>query len=397
MRNINDVVFVAAVRSPMGRFGGTMKNLKSYEIAQFPIREALKRAAVSGGELGEAIIGTCRQAGNYVNPAHTAAYLGGIPYTVPAVSINEACPSGMKAIQMAMQTIQVGAADIVLAGGMESMSTMPYLIRGYRFRSFRFGDIKLEDGWTDSADPVVNLSMGQTAELLVDKYSITRKEMDEFALSSHKKAAEAQDNGWFDEEIAPVIIPATKKIEEKIFDKDESIRRDTDMQKLAKLSGAFRQNGNVTAGNSSGLTDGAAALVAMDRKTAKSKGVTPLFSLVGYAHTAVDGKYMGEGPAVSIKKALKAAGMKLSDMDLIEVNEAFSAQIIANERVLSWDRDRLNINGGAIALGHPTGCSGARIVVTLYYALKRLDKEYGIAAICGGGGTTAAVIIKRES
>ncbi len=397
MRNISDVVFVSAVRSPMGKFGGTMKDLKCYEIARFPIAEALRRASVAGDEVDEAIIGTCRQAGNYVNPAHTAAYLGGISSCVPSVSVNEACPSGMKAIQMALQSIQVGASDIVLAGGMESMSTIPYLIRGHRFRPFRFGDVKLEDGWTDSMDPVVNLSMGQTAELLVDKYSISRKEMDEFALSSHRKAAAAQDNGWFDEEIAPVKIPATKSAPEKIFDKDESIRRDTNMEKLAKLPGAFKKGGNVTAGNSSGLTDGAAALVAMDRQTAKSKGVNPLFSVVSYAHTAVDGKYMGEGPSVSIKKALKNAKMALSDMDLIEVNEAFAAQIIANERVLKWDRNKLNVNGGAIALGHPTGCSGARIVVTLYYALKRLDKEYGIAAICGGGGTTTAVIIKRES
>ncbi len=397
MINLPDVVFVSAVRSPMGKFGGTMKDLKCYEIARFPIAESLKRASVSGGEPDEAIIGTCRQAGNYVNPAHTAAYLGGISHTVPSVSINEACPSGMKTIQMATQLIQTGAANIVLAGGMESMSTIPYLIRNYRFRPFRFGDIKLEDGWTDSGDPIAGLSMGQTAELLVDKYSITRQEMDEFALTSHKKAAIAQDNNWFDEEIAPVRIPAAKRLPEKIFDKDESIRRDTSMEKLAKLPGAFKKAGNVTAGNSSALTDGAAALVAMDRQTAKSKGVKPLFSLAGYAHTAVDGKYMGEGPSISIKKVLKNTGMNLSDMDLYEVNEAFSSQIIANERVLKWDRDKLNVNGGAIALGHPTGCSGARIVVTLYYALKRLDKEYGIAAICGGGGTTAAVIIKRES
>ncbi len=397
MINLSDVVFVSAVRSPMGKFGGTMKNLKCYEIAQYPISEAVKRAHIQGSNVDEAVIGNCRQAGNYVNPSHTAANLGGLPYNVPSVSINEACPSGMKSVQMGAQLIQVGAANTVICGGMESMSTIPYLIRNYRFRPFRFGDIKLEDGWTDSADPVARLSMGQTAELLVDKYSITRQEMDEFALTSHKKAAIAQDNGWFDEEIAPVIVPASKKTPEKIFDMDESIRRDTTMERLSKLPGAFKKAGNVTAGNSSALTDGAAALVAMVRQTAISKGAKPLFSLVGYAHTAVDGKYMGEGPSISIKKALENAGMNLSDMDLYEVNEAFSAQIIANERVLKWDRDKLNVNGGAIALGHPTGCSGARIVVTLYYALKRLDKEYGIAAICGGGGTTAAVIIKRES
>ena len=239
--------------------------------------------------------------------------------------------------------------------------------------------------------------MGLTAENLVDKYGLTRAEMDEFAVESHRKAARARENGWFDDEITPVIIPAKGKSPEVVFAKDESIRADANVEAMAKLAPSFKEGGSVTAGNSCGLTDGAAFLVAMTREEAAKRGLTPLFSVVDYTQTAVDGRFMGEGPGVAIPKVLERAGMQLSDMDLIEVNEAFAAQVLANERMLHWDREKLNVNGGAIALGHPTGCSGARILVTLYHSLKRLDKEFGIAAICGGGGATMATIIKRES
>ncbi|RMG97530.1 MAG: thiolase family protein, partial [Candidatus Dadabacteria bacterium] len=242
-----------------------------------------------------------------------------------------------------------------------------------------------------------DLSMGLTAENLVEKYGISRREMDEFAADSHRKAAEAQNNGWFDEEIVPVTVPGGRKSPDIVFDKDESIRYEVSVEQMAKLPPAFKKDGSVTAGNSCGLTDGAAFLVAMTREKAREKGLQPLFSVVEYTQTAVDGRYMGEGPGVAIPRALERAGMTLDDMDLIEVNEAFAAQVIANERMLNWDRSKLNVHGGAIALGHPTGCSGARILVTLYYALKRLDKELGIAAICGGGGSTMATIIRRES
>ncbi len=397
MRELKDVVFVSAVRSPMGRFGGTLKDMKVYDLASFPIREALRRANVAGDDLDDAIIGSCRQAGNHVNPARTAALKGGAGVAVPGVTINKACPAGMKAMSLATQLIQVDQAEVVLTGGMESMSTIPHLLKGYRWQGFRMGPVTIEDGWSDAHDPVADLSMGLTAENLVDKYGLTREEMDEFAAASHQKAAAAQKNGWFDEEITPVTVPGGRKKPDVVFDKDESIRYEVDAEKMSKLPPAFKKDGSVTAGNACGLTDGAAFLVAMTREQAARRRVKPLFSVVSYTQTAVDGTTMGEGPGVAIPRALERAGLALADMDLIEVNEAFAAQILANERVLGWDRDKLNVHGGAIALGHPTGCSGARIVVTLYYALKRLDKELGVAAICGGGGSTMAMVIKRES
>ncbi|MHB1343849.1 MAG: thiolase family protein [Thermoleophilia bacterium] len=397
VRELSEVVFVSAVRTPMGRFGGTLKDMKVYDIAAFPIREALRRAGVSGDDVDDAIIASCRQAGNYVNPGRTAALKGGCGQHVPGVTINKACPAGMKAVSLATQLIQVGQADVVLCGGMESMSTIPHLVRGYRWQGFRMGNVQLEDGWSDAHDPVADMSMGETAENLVDKYGLTREELDEFAAWSHQKASAAQANGWFDEEITPVMVPAQGKQPEIVFDKDESIRHDADAASMARLKAAFRRDGQVTAGNSCGLTDGAAFLVAMTRAEAERRGLQPLFSVVDYTQTAVDGRFMGEGPGVAIPAALERAGMKLADMDLIEVNEAFAAQVLANERVLEWDREKVNIHGGAIALGHPTGCSGARILVTLYHALKRTGGELGVAAICGGGGSTMATIIRREA
>ena len=396
MRPLSDIVFVSAVRTPMGRFGGTLKDMKVFDIAAFPIREALKRANVKGEDVDDAIIGSCRQAGNFVNPGRTAALKGGCGSQTPGVTINKACPAGMKAVSLATQLIQVGQADVVLCGGMESMSTIPHLVKGYRWQGFRMGPVTLEDGWTDSHDPVADLSMGLTAENLVDKYQLTRAELDDFAAQSHQKAEAAQKNGWFDAEVTPVVIPGDKKNPDVVFDKEESIRYGATAAQMAKLPGAFKKDGSVTAGNSCGLTDGAAFLVAMTRAEADKRGVKPLFSVVDYTQTAVDGKVMGEGPGVAIPRALARAKMQLSDMDLIEVNEAFAAQVLANERMLNWDRAKLNVHGGAIALGHPTGCSGARILVTLYHALKGNDKEFGIASICGGGGSTMAMIIKRE-
>jgi len=397
MHKLQDVVFVSAVRTPMGRFGGTLKDMRVYDLASFPIREALRRAGVNGDELDDAIIGCCRQAGNHVNPARTAAARGGAGTSVPGVTINKACPAGMKSLTLATQAIQVGQAKIVLAGGMESMSTIPHLVKGHRFQGFGLGPVTMEDGWSDAHDPIADLSMGLTAENLVEKYGLKREELDQFAAGSHNKAAAAQKNGWFDEEITPVTVPQGRNKPDLVFAKDESIRYDASLEAMAKLKPAFKPTGMVTAGNACGLTDGAAFTVAMTREEAASRGIKPLFSIVSYAATAVDGKFMGEGPAVSMPRALERAGMNLSDMDLIEVNEAFAAQVLANERALGWDSSKLNVNGGAIALGHPTGCSGARIVVTMYHALKRLDKEFGIAGICGGGGSTVAVVIKRES
>jgi acetyl-CoA C-acetyltransferase len=398
MRKLSDVVFVSAVRTPMGSFGGTLKDMQVYDLGAFPVREALKRANVNGDEVDEAIIGNCRQAGNHVNPGRTVALKGGCGLATPGVTINKACPAGMKAASMAVSQIVLEQADIVLCGGMESMSTIPYLLKGARFGGFKMGDRKLEDGWGDSFDPIARVSMGMTAENVGEKYGISREDMDAYAVRSHQRAQAAADNGWFDNEIIPVTVPATRKQPEFQFAADESIKPQTTMEKLAKLRPAFKkEGGKVTAGNACGLTDGSAMMVAMTREAAAARGVKPLFSMVDFCQTAVDGTYMGEGPGEAIPKVLKRAGMELSDIDLFEINEAFAAQVLGNVARLNLDIDKLNVHGGAIALGHPTGCSGARIIVTLYNALKRLDKELGVASICGGGGATMAVIIRREN
>lgn len=391
----NDIVFVSAVRSPMGKFGGTLKDMPVYELGGYVIKEAVKRAGITPEEIDEAIIGNCRQAGNGPNPARSAILNGGLTKDTPVVTVNMACPAGLISIVYAIRAIKDGS-NVVLCGGMESMSTIPYLLKGVRWEGFRMGDKILMDGWSDSIDPIINMGMGQTAENLVDKYGFTREELDMFAAESHKKAALARKNGWFKNEITPIPVK-DKKGNEILFEEDESIREDATLEKMAKIPPAFKKGGSVTAGNSCGLTDGAAMLIAMKREKALALGLKPLFSVVEYAQLAVENAYMGDGPGYSIPAVLKKANITLSDIDLIEVNEAFAAQVLANEKVLNWDRNKVNINGGAIALGHPTGCSGARIVVTLYNALKRLDKELGVAAICGAGGVTVAAIIKREN
>ncbi len=394
---MSDVVFVSAVRTPMGRFGGTLKDMIVYDLGSFPAREALKRANVNGDEVDEAIIGNCRQAGNHVNPGRTVALKAGCAHDLPGFTVNKACPAGMKALSLAVQQVVMEQCDIVLCGGMESMSTIPFLLKGARFDGFKLGDRTLEDGWGDSFDPIAKVSMGMTAENVAEKYGISREDMDIYAVNSHKRADQARANGWFDEEITPVIVPATRKKPEFQFTADESIRAESTVESLAKLRTAFKEGGKVTAGNACGMTDGSAMLVAMTREEADKRGVKPLFSVVDFTQAAVDGTFMGEGPGIAIPKVLKRAGMETGDIDLFEINEAFASQVLGNVTMLNLDLDCLNVHGGAIALGHPTGCSGARIIVTLYYALKRLDKELGVASICGGGGATMAVIIKRES
>jgi acetyl-CoA C-acetyltransferase len=394
---LKDIVVVSAVRTPMGDFGGSLRDMPVYEIGKHAILEAIRRAEVPAGEIDEVLYGNTRQAGNGPNPARTAALLAGVPSSVHATTVNDACPSSMKATLLAAQMMCLEETRVIIVGGMESMSTIPYLLKGTRWEGFRMGDKVLQDGWGDSVDPFVGYGMGMTAENLVEKYGIGREEMDAYALSSHRKAAQAQDNGWFDEEIVPVEVPARGKRSGFRFERDESIRRDTSLERLAGLRAAFKKDGSVTAGNACGMTDGACALVMMTREQAKTRGLQPLFSLVAHVSVAVENAVMGEGPGVGIPAALKRARMGLSDMDLIEVNEAFAAQVLANERVLRWDRDKVNVHGGAIALGHPTGCSGARIVVTLYHALKRAGGELGVAAICGGGGVSCALIIRREA
>ena len=391
---LSDIVAISACRIPMGRFGGTLKSVAAYDLGAVAVKEALKRANLSGDKIDDVILGSCRQAGNGPNPARTASVRGGIPFTVLVQTINMACPSGMRAVALASQAIRLGDSEIVMVGGFDSMSTIPYLLKDARWEGFKMGDRTLLDGWADSIDPVCNMGMGQTAEALQEKYNIPREEQDQFALESHQKAAKAQDNGWFDEEVVPVSVKTRK--EEFLFEKDETIRPDSSLERLGKLRPVFKKEGTVTAGNACSMSDGACALVITSREKAKSLGAKPLFSVVSYSSVAVDPKTMGEGPGVSVPEALKRAKATIDNIDLIEVNEAFAVQVLANEKVLKWDRSKVNVHGGAIALGHPTGISGARILVTLYYALKRQDKELGLAGICGGGGVSMAMVIRRE-
>ncbi|MEW6249918.1 MAG: thiolase family protein [Planctomycetota bacterium] len=393
---MTEVVAISAVRTAMGRFGGTLRNVPAYDLGAAAIRAAVTRAGIAGDGLDAVIFGSCRQAGNGPNPARTAAVRGGVPVNVPVETVNMACPSGMRCIAAASQAIRLGDARCVLAGGMDSMSTIPYLLKDCRWEGFKMGDRTLLDGWSDSIDPLCGLGMGATAENLVAKYGITREEQDAFAVASHQKAAQAQQKGWFKEEITPVEVPAAGGQPAVTFAQDETIRADTSVEKIAKLKPAFKKDGTVTAANACGMSDGATALVFTSREHAKALGAAPLFSLVAYASVAVEPATMGEGPSVSIPAALDRARMSLAQIDLIEVNEAFAVQVLANERVLKWDRSRLNVHGGAIALGHPTGISGARIVVTLYHALQRTGGELGLAAICGGGGVSMALIVRRE-
>jgi acetyl-CoA C-acetyltransferase len=380
----------------MGNFGGSLKDFMCYDLAKVALEGVLKQTKLPLDQIDEVMGGNTRQAGSGPNPVRTAAIKAGIGRNVPAVTVNNACPSSMKATILATQSIRLGDADLIALVGMESMSNMPFFIKGIRWQGLRLGNHVIEDGWGDSTDPIIGSGMGITAENVAEKYNISREEMDEFALGSHQKAATAQDSGWFDEEVIPVEIPGTKKKPGFTFDKDESIRRDTTLEKMGALRPPFKEDGRVTAANSCGLTDGAASMIVTTRRKAEALGVKPLFKIVSYATAAVDNLYMGEGPGISIPLALEKAGMNLGDMDLIEINEAFAAQVLGNERVLKWDRDKVNFHGGAIALGHPTGCSGIRIMVTGYHALKRLNKEFAVCSICGGG-ITCSTVIQAES
>jgi len=395
---LSDIVVISGVRTPMGRFGGTLKDVPSFDLGATAIKEALRRAGISGGDVSEVIYGSCRQAGNGPNPSRTASVRAGIPKEISTNTINMACPSGMKTVHLATEALRLAESEIVVAGGMDSMSTIPYLLKGVRWKGFQMGPKTIEDGWSDSIDPLTGQGMGDTAENLVEKYSLKREDLDQFAVESHLKASKAQKEGFFDEEIVPVIVPpASKKDSELVFSKDETIRHDADLSKMSGLPPAFRKGGSVTAGNSCGLSDGACAVVVTTRKKALAIGAKPLFSFIGFAQAAVEPSTMGEGPGIVIPMALKNAGMALSDIDLFEVNEAFAAQVLTNVQTLGLDRDKLNIHGGAIALGHPTGISGCRILITGYYALKKINREFLCAAICGGGGVTTSMIIKREN
>jgi acetyl-CoA C-acetyltransferase len=391
----NEVVIVSAVRTAIGSFLGSLKDVSAVDLGATVIKEALERAGVSPELVDEVIMGNVLQAGLGQNTARQAAIKAGLPETVPAMAINKVCGSGLKAVHLARQAIISGDADIIVAGGMENMSQAPHLLKGSR-EGYKMGDQKIVDSMiSDGLWCAFNdYHMGVTAENLCDRYSITREEQDEFSAKSQKKAAAAIEAGKFKDEIVAVEIPV-RKGDPIVFDTDEYVRGSSTAEKLGKLRPAFKRDGSVTAGNASGINDGAAAFVIMSKRKADELGLTPLATIEANAGAGVDPSVMGIGPVQAVKNVLARANMDLAEIDLIEANEAFAAQSIAVDRELEFDHEKLNVNGGAIALGHPIGASGARILVTLLHEMKRRDAKTGLATLCIGGGQGVATIVKR--
>ncbi|MBD8003483.1 acetyl-CoA C-acetyltransferase [Bacillus norwichensis] len=389
-----EVVIVSAVRTAIGSFLGTLKNTSAPDLGAAAIKEVLNRAGVEPDAVDEVIMGNVLQAGLGQNPARQAAMKAGIPESVSSVTINKVCGSGLKAVHMATQAILAGDAEIVVAGGMESMSQAPYLLNNGR-EGFKMGDQNLVDSMTSDGLTCVfnNYHMGVTAENLCEQYHISREEQDEFAAWSQEKAVKAIEEGRFKEEIVPFEIPQ-RKGEPIVFHTDEYPRKGTTAAKLAALRPAFNKEGSVTAGNSSGINDGAAAVLVISRKKADELGIKPLALISANANAGVNPSFMGIGPVPAVKKALQKAGISMEDIGLIEANEAFAAQSLAVDRELDFDKSILNVNGGAIALGHPIGASGARILVTLLYEMRRRGTKRGLATLCIGGGQGVATIVE---
>lgn len=389
-----EAVIVAAVRTAIGSFNGSLKSISAPELGAAVIKDALKQAGVQPDQVDEIIMGNVLQAGLGQNPARQAAIKAGIPESASSLTINKVCGSGLKAVHLAAQAIIAGDAEVVVAGGMENMSQAPYLLKNAR-EGFKMGDQKLVDSMiSDGLWCAFNdYHMGVTAENLCSKYDIGRGEQDEFAASSQEKAVKAIEEGKFKDEIVPIEIPQ-RKGDPIVFDTDEYPKKGTTAQKLGGLRPAFKKDGSVTAGNASGINDGAAALVVMSRAKAEELGLKPLVVIKANASAGVDPSIMGIGPVDAVKKALNKADMTLGQMELIEANEAFAAQSLAVDRELKFDKDILNVNGGAIALGHPIGASGARILVTLIHEMKRRNARKGLATLCIGGGQGVATVVE---
>ncbi len=389
-----EVVIVSAVRTALGNFNGSLKNVSAPELGATVIKGALEQAGVRPEQVDEVILGNVLQAGLGQNPARQAAIAAGIPESVSSMTINKVCGSGLKAVHLATQAILAGDAEIIVAGGMENMSQAPYLLKNAR-EGFKMGDQKLVDTLTnDGLTCVFNqYHMGVTAENLADKYSITREEQDQFSAWSQEKAVKAIEAGTFKDEIVPVVIPQ-RKGDPIVFDTDEYPKKGSTAEKLAGLRPAFKKDGSVTAGNASGINDGAAALVVMSRKKADELGIKPLVIIKGNASAGVDPSIMGIGPVPAVKKVLEKTSISIEELDLIEANEAFAAQSLAVDRELQFNKEILNVNGGAIALGHPIGASGARILVTLIHEMKRRKAQKGLATLCIGGGQGVATVVE---
>jgi 3-oxoadipyl-CoA thiolase len=399
---MEDAVILSAVRTPIGRYGGSLKDVRPDDLAALTIAEAVRRAGVAAESIEDVLLGCANQAGeDNRNVARMALLLAGLPTQIAGQTINRLCGSGLQAINSAAQAIAVGAGDTFVAGGVESMTRAPFVLGK---STSAFGrDLQMQDttlGWRFVNPRLAALhrpySMGETAENVAEKYTVSRQEQDAYALSSHQRAVAAQRAGRFADEILPVSI-AQKRGEPLTITHDEQPRPDTTIEKLAALTPAFRQGGSVTAGNSSGINDGSAALVLMAGSRAEQLGLRPRARIVASAVAGVDPAYMGLGPIPASRKALQRAGLRIEDLDLIELNEAFAVQVLRCASELEIDQEKLNVNGGAIALGHPLGCSGARIMTTLLYELQRRNGRYGLAAMCIGVGQGIATIIERLS
>jgi acetyl-CoA C-acetyltransferase len=393
---MKEVYLVGAVRTPIGRFGGALAGTTAAELGATAAKASLERAGLAPGDVQEVIWGCARQAGTGPNLARQIGYRAGVPETVPAFTVNQACGSGLKAIILAAQEILLGRASAVLAGGVENMSRVPYLAEGARW-GLKMGNVDLVDGMYRDGflDPLSGLLMGETAENLVRKYEISRDEQDEFALRSQRRAADAIDSGRFDDELTPVEIKG-RKGEAIQFSRDEHPRADTSIESLKKLPPVFSKEGTVTAGNSSGITDGAAAVVVTDGDALKAArgGAEPLARVVDYEIAGVAPEIMGIGPVPAVRALLARQKLTLDDIDLVELNEAFAAQVIACDRELGFDAARLNVNGGAIALGHPIGCTGVRITTTLLHEMRRRGARRGLATLCVSGGLGLALLVE---
>lgn len=394
---MREVVIVSAVRTAIGSFMGALSNTPATELGAIVIKEALNRAGVQGEQVDEVIMGNVLQAGLGQGPARQAALKAGLPIEVTSMAINKLCGSGLKAVHLGVQAIQTGEADIVVAGGMENMSLAPYLLMEGR-TGFRMGNGKILDSMIkDGLECSVNsYHMGVTAENIAELYGLTREEQDEFAAWSQQKTESAIKEGRFKDEIVPVIIPQ-RKGDPIVFEKDEFPREGVTAEKLAKLKPAFKKDGTVTAGNASGINDGAAALVLMSKEKAEELGIKPMAVIRGNGTAGVDPKIMGIGPVPATKKALEKAGLTIEDLDLVEANEAFAAQSLAVGRDLQIPNEKVNVNGGAVALGHPIGASGARVLVTLLHEMQRRGSRYGLATLCIGGGQGVATIVEMEN
>ena len=390
-----DIVIVAAARTAVGKFGGSLARTSAPELGATVIRALLERSGVAAEQVGEVILGQVLAAGSGQNPARQTLIKSGLPHAVPAMTINKVCGSGLKAVMLAAQAIRDGDSDIVIAGGQENMSLAPHVVPGsrdgQRMGNWTMVDSMIVDGLWDVYN---QYHMGITAENVARQYGITRQMQDELALASQQKAAAAQDAGRFKDEIVPVVIPQ-KKGDPLVFDDDEYVNRKTNADALAGLKPAFDKAGSVTAGNASGINDGAAAVMVMSAARAAALGLKPLARIASYASAGLDPAVMGMGPVPAARKALDRAGWKPADLDLLEINEAFAAQACAVHQQMGWDTSKVNVNGGAIAIGHPIGASGCRILVTLLHEMQRRDARRGIASLCIGGGMGVALTVER--